>query len=121
MIGRQAGPDRIECSSLVECQKSFFDDIYPSATSAAISGEPEHISTSYVERQTLTLRMASKRFARLSNGFSKKLDYHLAAVALHVAFYNLCRVHESLRSTPAMTLGIADRVWTISDLIRSRA
>ena len=82
-----------------------------------VSGEPEHISTSYVERQNLTLRMASKRFARLSNGFSKKLDCHLAAVALHVAFYNLCRVHESLRSTPAMALGIADRVWTICDLI----
>jgi IS1 family transposase len=84
-----------------------------------VSGEPEQISTSYVERQNLTLRMASKRFARLSNGFSKKLDCHLAAVALHVAFYNLCRVHESLRSTPAMALGIADRVWTISDLIEA--
>jgi IS1 family transposase len=81
------------------------------------SGDPEHISTSYVERQNLTLRMASKRFARLSNGFSKKIDCHLAAVALHVAFYNLCRVHESLRSTPAMALGIADRVWTIGDLL----
>jgi IS1 family transposase len=82
-----------------------------------VSGEPEQISTSYVERQNLTLRMGSKRFARLSNGFSKKLDCHLAAVALHVAFYNLCRVHESLRSTPAMALGIADRVWTIGDLV----
>ncbi len=59
-----------------------------------VSGEPEQISTSYVERQNLTLRMGSKRFARLSNGFSKRLDCHLAAVALHVAFYNLCRVHE---------------------------
>jgi IS1 family transposase len=82
-----------------------------------VMGEPEHISTSYVERQNLTLRMASKRFARLSNGFSKNIDCHLAAVALHVAFYNLCRVHESLRSTPAMALGIADRVWTIGDLL----
>ena len=82
-----------------------------------VSGEPEQISTSYVERQNLTLRMASKRFARLSNGFSKKLDCHLAAVALHVAFYNLCRVHELLRSTPAMALGIVDRVWTIGDLL----
>jgi hypothetical protein len=61
--------------------------------------------------------MGSKRFARLSNGFSKRLECHLAAVALHVAFYNLCRVHESLRSTPAMALGIADRVWTIGDLL----
>jgi IS1 family transposase len=83
----------------------------------AVAGEPEQISTSYVERQNLTLRMGSKRFARLSNGFSKQLECHLAAVALHVAFYNFCRVHESLRSTPAMALGIADRVWTIGDLL----
>ena len=81
------------------------------------NGTPLQISTSYVERQNLTLRMGSKRFSRLSNGFSKRLECHLAAVALHVAFYNLCRVHESLRSTPAMALGIADRVWTIGDLL----
>ena len=79
----------------------------------AVSGEPAQISTSYVERQNLTLRMASKRFARLSNGFSKKIDCHLAAVSLHVAFYNLCRMHEALRMTPAMALGIADRVWSV--------
>jgi hypothetical protein len=84
-----------------------------------VSGVPTDISTSYVERQNLTIRMASKRFARLSNGFSKKIDCHLAAVSLHVAFYNLCRVHEALRSTPAMALGIADRVWTIGDLIEA--
>ncbi len=82
-----------------------------------VAGAPEQISTSYVERQNLTLRMASKRFARLSNGFSKRLECHLAAIALHVAFYNLVRVHESLRSTLAMALGIADRVWTIGDLL----
>ena len=69
--------------------------------------------------QNLTLRMASKRFARLSNGFSKKIDCHLAAVSLHVAFYNLCRVHEALRSTPAMALGIADHVWSIGELIEA--
>ena len=85
----------------------------------AVEGEPEHISTSYVERSNLTLRMASKRFARLSNGFSKKIDCHLAAVGLYVAFYNLCRTHEALRMTPAMALGIADRVWSISDLIEA--
>jgi len=83
----------------------------------AVMGEPEHISTSYVERQNLTLRMGSKRFARLSNGFSKKLDCHLAGVALHVAFYNLVRTHESLCSTPAMALGITDHAWTIGELI----
>jgi IS1 family transposase len=82
-----------------------------------VSGVPSHISTSYVERSNLTLRMSSKRFARLSNGFSKKMEPHCAAVSLYVAHYNLCRVHEALRSTPAMALGIADRVWTIGDLI----
>jgi IS1 family transposase len=85
----------------------------------AIEGEPEDISTSYVERQNLTLRMQSKRFARLSNGFSKKIDCHLAAVALYVAFYNLCKTHEALKATPAMALGIADRVWTVAELIEA--
>jgi IS1 family transposase len=84
-----------------------------------VSGVPAHISTSYVERSNLTLRMSSKRFARLSNGFSKKLEPHCAAISLYVAHYNLCRVHESLRSTPAMALGIADRVWTIADLLQA--
>jgi IS1 family transposase len=83
----------------------------------AVSGVPAEISTSYVERQNLTLRMGSKRFARLSNGFSKKIDCHLAAVSLYVAFYNLCRTHEALKQTPAMALGIADHVWTIGELI----
>jgi IS1 family transposase len=85
----------------------------------AIEGEPEHISTSYVERQNLTLRMGSKRFARLSNGFSKKINCHLAAISLHVAFYNLCRTHEALRMTPAMALGLTDRVWAVADLIEA--
>jgi hypothetical protein len=81
------------------------------------SGLPSYISTSYVERQNLTLRMTQRRFARLTNGFSKKLTNHAAAVSLYVAHYNLCRVHEALRTTPAVALGIADRVWTIGDLI----
>ncbi len=82
-----------------------------------VSGVPAEISTSYVERSNLTLRMSSKRFARLSNGFSKRLENHCAAVSLYVAHYNLCRVHESLKTTPAMALGVADRAWTIADLI----
>jgi hypothetical protein len=61
--------------------------------------------------------MASRRFTRLTNGFSKKLDNHAAAVSLYVAHYNLCRVHETIRSTPAMAIGVADRVWSIGDLI----
>lgn len=82
-----------------------------------VSGVPSQISTSYVERSHLTLRQSCKRFARLGNGFSKRLENHCAAVSLYVGHYNLCRVHESLRSTPAMALGIAERVWTIGDLL----
>jgi IS1 family transposase len=87
----------------------------------AVEGEPEHISTSYVERQNLTLRMGSKRFARLSNGFSKKIDCHchLAAVALYIAFYNLCRTHEALKMTPTMALGLTDRPWSVGELIEA--
>ncbi|MGN6116647.1 MAG: transposase [Nitrobacter sp.] len=82
-----------------------------------VSGVPSHISTSYVERQNLTLRMTQKRFARLTNGFSKKLTNHAAAVSLYVTHYNLCRVHEALRTTPGVALGVSDRVWTIGDLL----
>jgi IS1 family transposase len=82
-----------------------------------VSGIPAHISTSYVERSNLTLRMSSKRFSRLSNGFSKRLEPHCAAISLYVMHYNFCRVHESLKATPAMALGIAERVWTIAELV----
>jgi|SRR5579862_523072 len=83
-----------------------------------ISGVPAEISTSYVERQNLSLRMASRRFTRLTNGFSKKLEHHEAAVSLYVAHYNLCRVHEAHGNmTPAMSLGIADHVWSLGELI----
>jgi len=69
-----------------------------------ISGDPEQISTSFAERGNLSLRMACRRFTRLTNGFSKKLDCHVAAVALYVAHYNFCRVHETLRTTPAVAI-----------------
>jgi IS1 family transposase len=82
-----------------------------------VSGAPEEISTSFVERGNLSIRMASRRFTRLTNGFSKRLDCHVAAVALYVAHYNFCRVHETLRTTPAIALGITDHVWSIGELI----
>jgi hypothetical protein len=72
-------------------------------------------STSYVERANLSIRMGSRRFTRLTNGFSKKLECHAAAVSLYVAHYNWCRMHETLDTTPAVTLGIADRPWSIGD------
>lgn len=84
-----------------------------------VSGYPITISTSYVERQNLTLRMSQRRFTRLTNAFSKKLENHMAAVALYVAWYNLCRVHEAHRVTPAMQLGIADHVWSIRELVEA--
>jgi IS1 family transposase len=82
-----------------------------------VFGSPDHISTSYVERQNLTVRMQQRRFTRLTNAFSKKLENHMGAVALYVAWYNFCRVHETLRVTPAMQLGVVDHVWTIAELI----
>lgn len=88
-----------------------------------ISGVPAEISTSYVERQNLSVRMSSRRFTRLTNGFSKRLGNHSAAVSLYVAHYNFCRVHEALtlsakhQATPAMAIGIADHVWSIGELL----
>ena len=79
--------------------------------------DPDHISTSFVERQNLTMRMQLRRFTRLTNAFSKKLSHLKAAVALHFAHYNLCRVHSSLRVTPCMSAGITDHVWEIGELL----
>lgn len=86
-----------------------------------IIGEPERdlISTSYIERQNLTMRMSICRFTRLTNAFSKKLDNLKAAVALHFAWHNFVRIHRTLRVTPAMAAGVSDRLWTISDLIEA--
>jgi transposase-like protein/IS1 family transposase len=85
------------------------------------SGKPDsaHISTSYVERQNLTLRMQLRRLTRLTNGFSKKLSHLKAAVALHFAYYNFCRIHSSIRVTPAMEAGITDHIWTIAELLQA--
>jgi IS1 family transposase len=79
--------------------------------------DPRHISTSFVERQNLTIRMAIRRFTRLTNAFSKKLDNHKAACALHFAYYNFCRIHKSLRVTPAMEAGISDHIWSVKELL----
>jgi len=79
--------------------------------------DPDHISTSFVERQNLTMRMAMRRFTRLTNAFSKKLANLKAACALHFAWYNFCRVHASLRVTPAMEAKLADHVWQIEELL----
>ena len=76
-----------------------------------VEGSPDQrkVSTSYVERQNLTIRMSMRRFTRLTNAFSKKLDNHIHALALYFTFYDLCRIHKSLRMSPAMAAGITDR------------
>ena len=87
--------------------------------SKTISGvpDPAHVSTSFVERQNLTIRMQMRRFTRLTNAFSKKLANLKAACALHFAHYNFCRVHSSLRVTPAMAAGLSHGIWPLGNLI----
>jgi len=84
-----------------------------------ISGDPDmsKVSTSYVERQNLSMRMGMRRFTRLTNGFSKKIENHVAAVALHYMHYNFARIHKTLRVTPAMAAGVSDHVWSLEEIV----
>jgi IS1 family transposase len=117
----------IKTVSVVDLRQSAAHRYSPAEVIAvareALQGVPAEISTSYVERSNLSVRMASRRFTRLTNGFSKKLENHAAAVSLYVAHYNFCRVHESLtpdmkhQNTPAMATGIAKHVWSIGELL----
>jgi len=79
--------------------------------------DPKHVSTSYVERHNLTMRMHMRRFTRLTNGFSKKVENHAYAVALHMTYYNFVKVHSKLRMSPAMAAGVSDRLWEIGDIV----
>jgi IS1 family transposase len=86
---------------------------------AVISGNPEkaHVSTSHVERSNLTIRMGNRRFTRLTNGFSKKVENHEHMLALFFCYYNFCRIHQTLRVTPAMEAGVSTRLWKIADIV----
>jgi len=101
------GQKRYSPAECVSCERHVVDG-HP---------DPEHISTSYVERQNLTMRMSMRRFTRLTNAFSKKIENHVAMVALHIMYYNFCRIHQTLRVTPAMEAGVANNLWSIQDLI----
>jgi hypothetical protein len=81
--------------------------------------DPRHMSTSFVERQNLTMRMSIRRMTRLTNAFSKKLDNLKAACALHFAYYNFCRIYQTLRVTPAMEAGLTDHAWKLEELLCS--
>ncbi|MGB6655699.1 MAG: IS1 family transposase [Methylovirgula sp.] len=101
------GPGRYSPPRVVDQQKTV------------IVGSPDqvHISTSLVERQNLTMRMSMRRFTRLTNAFSKKVENLQAAVALHFCHYNFVRLHKTLRTTPAMAAGIEDRLWPLDELV----
>jgi IS1 family transposase len=88
------------------------------AKKVRITGSPErkHVSTSYVERQNLTMRMSMRRFTRLTNAFSKKVDNHMHALALYFAFYNFTRIHKTLKVSPAMAAGITDHLWSMEEI-----
>ena len=105
-------------SSEQKVEKRYSPAKYVSSRKESIMGDPDpkHISTSYVERNNLTMRMGMRRFTRLTNGFSKKIRNLEYAVALHFMYYNFVRIHQSLRVTPAMEAKVTDHLWTVEDI-----
>lgn len=99
-------------------QKCYSPSSFVSAEKRHVSGDPDinHVSTSFVERQNLTMRMSMRRFTRLTNGFSKKVENLEYMVALHFMHYNFVRIHKSLHTTPAMAAGVSDKLWSIADI-----
>ena len=99
-------------------ERKYSPNVCLGARPTTVTGNPDmaHVSTSYVERQNLTMRMSMRRFTRLTNGFSKKLENLGFAVALHFMYYNFGRIHQSLRITPAMAAGVSDHVWSLEEI-----
>lgn len=119
-------PDGIDYAQLVkvygnepEGQKRYSPAKFLATEKIVVMGEPDtrHISTSYVERQNLTMRMQMRRFTRLTNAFSKKIENHIHSVALFYMHYNFGRIHQTIRVTPAMEAGISDHLWSIEDIV----
>lgn len=112
------GPEKAEPKEPVAAHKYSPGEV-TGCQLAVIQGKPDsrYISTSYVERQNLTMRMSMRRFTRLTNGFSKKVENLGYAVALHFMHYNFCRIHQTLRVTPAMAAGVSDHVWELDELV----
>lgn len=112
-MGRPLDVDRDRCGH--EAIVSYL--VGPRITPNAWNLIWDHISTSFIERQNLTMRMSMRRFTRLTNGFSKKAANHAHAVAIHYLHYNFARIHRTLRVTPAMAAGISDHVWSIEEIV----
>lgn len=117
-------PDAVEKSFGLDVdygvlEKTYVKRRFAGSRKKVITGDPDikKINTSFVERQNLTMRMDMRRFHRKTNAFSKKFENHCHAIALHFMYYNFCRIHSSLRVTPAMEAGVADHVWDIIDIL----
>jgi IS1 family transposase len=106
--------------AIVENETRYSPAVCIGCDMKVVSGDPDqkHVSTSYVERQNLTMRMRMRRFTRLTNGFSKKAENHAAMVAIHFMYYNFGRIHKTLWVTPAMQAGLADHVWSLEEIVR---
>ena len=115
LIKHYANPEEMKGTT-----RRYSPSDFVKAEKSRIAGDPDfkEISTSYVERQNLTMRMSMRRFTRLTNGFSKKMQNLECAVALHFMYYNFGRIHKTLRVTPAMEAGIADHVWTLEEIAK---
>jgi hypothetical protein len=118
--------DDVDCAMLVKLygaepggEKRYSPAKCIGAKRTPVTGEPDpnHISTSYVERQNLTMRMHMRRFTPLTNAFSKKVENHACAVALHSMYYNFVRLHQTLKVSPAMAAGVTDRLWEMGDVV----
>src|SRR5690606_36363682 len=101
-------------------ERKYSPEDFAGAKKTTISGSPDkkHISTSFVERQNLTMRMHMRRFTRLTNAFSKKVENHNYAIALHFVYYNFCKIHKTLRVTPAIEAGLTEDLMEISDIVK---
>ena len=102
-----------------DTEKRYSPAVCTGTQSQAVTGNPDsdHVSTSYVERQNLTMRMSMRRFTRLTNAFSKKVENHVHAIAIHFMHYNFARIHKTLRVTPAMEAGVAQHVWSLEEIV----
>jgi hypothetical protein len=110
---------RLSSGTSPDAQRRYSPPSCLGAQKSEIRGtpDPEHISTSYVERQNLSMRMGMRRFTRLTNAFSKKLENHMHALSIYFMHYNFVRIHQTLRVTPAMASGVTERLWDLNDIV----